>query len=338
MGGLGGERSEVNHRPLGRTGLRVSELCLGTMTFGAATPRDDARAIFSGYVERGGNFIDTAVNYAGGASEEIVGELVAPERDRFVVATKYTAPIRTGDPNAGGNHAKSLRQALDLSLRRLRTDYVDLYWVHAWDQVTPLEELVRVLDDAVQAGKVLYVGISNTPAWAVSRAIALAEARGYPRFVAIQVEYNLAERTVERELLPMSKALDLGVLAWGPLAGGLLSGKYLPGHLPGDRTNRLHQGDHRLSERNLSIAAEVARVAEQLDANPAAVALAWLRAQPARPIPIVGARTALQLEQAFGCLELELPHNARERLDKASAIALGYPHDFLARIRAAYAN
>lgn len=242
----------MNYRRLGSTGLRVSELCLGAMTFGAATAPDEAHAIFEVYVERGGNFIDTAVNYAGGASEEIVGRLVAHDRDRFVLATKYTAPIRRGDPNSGGNHAKSLRQALETSLRRLKTDHVDLYWVHAWDQSTPLEELVRVLHDAVQAGKVLHVGISNTPAWAVARAATLAEATGRARFAAIQVEYNLAERTAERELVPMSRALGLSVVAWGPLAGGLLTGKYLPGRHQQPGPRRLAPDDRSASRRTHS--------------------------------------------------------------------------------------
>jgi aryl-alcohol dehydrogenase-like predicted oxidoreductase len=316
--------------------MRVSELCLGTMTFGAATTAHEARRIFTRYVERGGNFLDTAVNYAGGASEEMLGELVAQERDRFVISTKYAAPIRAGDPNAGGNHAKSLRQALETSLRRLRTEYIDLYWVHAWDHVTPLEELTRVLDEAVRAGKVLHVGISNTPAWAVARANTLAEAAGRSPFAAIQVEYNVAERTVERELLPMSRALGLGVLAWGPLAGGLLTGKYIPRGDADSGPRRLAPGDRRLSERNHSIAREVAQIANELDTTPAVVALAWLRAQPDRPIAILGARSPGQLEELLGCLELQLPQAALDRLDDAGAVSLGYPHDFLARIRAAY--
>jgi aryl-alcohol dehydrogenase-like predicted oxidoreductase len=327
----------MRYRRLGLTGLSVSELCLGAMTFGAATSREEARAIFRRYVEQGGNFVDTAVNYAGGASEEIVGELVARQRERFVIATKYAAPIRRDDPNSGGNHAKSLRQALDASLRRLRSDYVDLYWVHAWDQATPLEELVRVLDDAVRAGKILHLGISNTPAWAVARAATLAEARGRARCAAIQVEYNLTERSAERELVPMSRDLGMSVLAWGPLAGGLLSGKYLPGTDRAGAPRRLAPGDHRLTERNRAIASEVARLAAEAGATPAAVALAWLRLQPARAIPIVGARTATQLDDLLGCLALDLPDDALACLERASAIPLGYPHEFLARVRAAYA-
>jgi aryl-alcohol dehydrogenase-like predicted oxidoreductase len=321
---------------LGQTGLRVAELCLGTMTFGAATPPGEARSIFERYVQFGGNFLDTAVNYAQGASEEIVGKLVANERDRFVIATKYTAPLRGDDPNSGGNHAKSLRQALECSLRRLKTDYIDLYWVHAWDQTTPLDELVSLLNDAIRAGKVLHIGISNTPAWAVARANALAEATGRARFAAIQIEYNLTERTAERELLPMGQHLGLSTLAWGPLAGGLLSGKYRPTARDCAEPGRLPLDDHRLTERNLTIADEVVSVADELDTTPPAVALAWLCAQPARPIPIIGARTAAQLNQTLRCLEVQLPQRALERLGDVSAVALGYPHEFLARVRGNY--
>jgi aryl-alcohol dehydrogenase-like predicted oxidoreductase len=342
--------------------MRVSELCLGAMTFGGATPLEEARAILDRFADAGGNFVDTAVNYAGGASEEMLGRLIAGKRERFVVATKYGAPLRAGDPGSGGNHARGLRQALELSLRRLGTDYVDLLWVHAWDQITPLEELVRVLEGAVRSGKVLQVGISNTPAWAVARADALAEASGSARPVAIQVEYNLAARDVERELVPMSRELGMAVIAWGPLAGGLLTGKYLgepgrggappepdsgappprpgtgaPGRLAAAEPRRLAPGDRRLSQRNLDLAAEAARIAAEHGADPAAVALAWLLARPARPLPILGVRTAAQLDQLLACLDLRLPDEAIARLDGVSAPELGYPHDFLARVRAAYA-
>jgi aryl-alcohol dehydrogenase-like predicted oxidoreductase len=322
-------------RQLGRTGLRISELCLGTMTFGAATSRNEARGILDRYAEQGGNFLDTAVNYAGGESERIVGELTTSTREQMVIASKYAAPLRPNDANSGGNHAKSLRQALATSLRRLRTDYIDLYWVHAWDGITPLEELVRVLDDAVRAGTVLHVGISNTPAWAVARATTLAEAAGRTRFEAIQVEYNLAERAAERELLPMAGALGLTTLAWGPLARGLLTGKYLSGREPA-RSPRLAAGDRRLTERSLSIAAEVASIAEGLGVAPAAVALAWLRARPAHPIPILGARTPNQISELLETTELQLSDDATARLDQKSATPPGYPHDFLARIRDAH--
>src|SRR5207248_25742 len=255
----------MDYKQLGSSGLRVSEMCLGAMTFGradwGATP-EESRRVFEAYVEAGGNFVDTANNYADGRSEEIVGGLLNDDRDRFVLATKYTAPIRSRDVNAFGNHRKSLVQSLDQSLRRLRTDYVDLLWVHLWDSVTPVEEMMRALDDQVRAGKVLYVGISDVPAWAVAEANTLARERGWTPFSAIQVEYSLAERTVERELIPMAKALRLGVLAWGPLAGGLLTGKYagVEGVREGE-DGRLEQGDRRLTEQSLRIAGEVAEIA-----------------------------------------------------------------------------
>jgi aryl-alcohol dehydrogenase-like predicted oxidoreductase len=321
---------------LGQTGLRVAELCLGTMVFGAAAARPEARRIFERYAEQGGNFLDTAVNYAGGASEELIGELLDGQRDRFVIATKYTAPLRREDPNSGGNHAKSIRQAIELSLRRLKTDYIDLYWVHLWDQVTPLDELVGLLDDAIRAGKVLHVGISNTPAWAVAHAHTIAKATSRAGFAAIQVEYNLTERTTERELLPMAQQLGLSTLAWGPLAGGLLSGKYGPGTARSTR-HRLAPGDRRLTENNRAIAAEVVSIARELGTKPAAVALAWLRSRPSTPLPIIGARSTAQLDQAMLCLDLTLPRAALDRLDEISAISLGYPHDFVARMRATYA-
>lgn len=332
-----GERplAAVNYRRLGRSGLRVSELGLGTVTFGATTPIAEARTMFSRFADAGGTLIDTAVNYAGGASEEIVGDLIAADRDRFVVATKYTAPLRRDDPNSGGNHAKSLRLALETSLRRLGTDYIDLYWVHAWDQTLPFEELTRILDDAVRAGKVLHIGISNTPAWAIARANTIAEATGRTAFTAIQVEYNLTERTAERELLPMSQQLDLAVLAWGPLAGGALTGKYLAERAPAE-VARLAPGDQRLGRRQQDIAAELAAVADELGATPAMVAYAWLRAQPSRPIPIAGARIAAHLDDPLASSSLELSPEMRTRLDAASAITLGYPHDFLGRIAPRY--
>jgi len=320
---------------LGRSGLRVSEVCLGTMTFGdgsgITTTKEESARILDTYLEAGGNFLDTANAYANGLSEQHLGELIDGRREELVVATKYTAPIRPGDPNAMGNHRKSLVQSLDQSLRRLQTDYVDLLWVHVWDFVTPVEEIMRALDDQVRAGKVLYVGVSDVPAWAVAQANTLAELRGWTPFIGLQIEYSLVERTVERELTPMAQALDLGVLAWGPLAGGLLTGKYADGG-----RGRLEEGDRRLTDRNRAIAAAVAEVAEAAGAPPAQVALAWLRRRPGTVIPIVGARRADQLEESLGYLELELSDDQLSRLDAASAIELGFPHDFLALMAARY--
>ena len=331
----------MNYRLLGPSGLRVSELCLGTMTFGDdaeegwGASREQARRIFDTFVEAGGNFFDTAVNYCAGTSERYLGELIAAERDRYVIATKYTAFLRAGDPNSGGNHRKSLIQALDTSLQRLKTDYIDLYWVHVWDPLTPVEELMRALDDQVRAGKLLYLGISDAPAWVVARANTLATARGWTPFSAIQVPYSLIERTVERELAPMAHALELALLAWAPLARGLLSGKYTAdGPRAGER-GRLSKGDGQLNERNLAIAAAVKEIADELNVGPAAVAIAWLLARPG-PVttPIVGARTAAQLRESARGVDLELPDSALQRLSDLSAIELGFPHDFLASVHA----
>jgi aryl-alcohol dehydrogenase-like predicted oxidoreductase len=329
----------MRYRLLGRSGLRVSEVCLGAMTFGEASPRNadraEARRIFDAFVEAGGNFVDTANNYSGGLSEEIVGELVAHDRDRYVVATKYTAPMRAGDSNSGGNHRKSLVQSLEASLRRLGTDHVDLYWVHVWEGTTPIEETMRALDDAVSAGKVLYVGISDAPAWVVARANTLADWRGWSPFVGLQIEYSLVERTVERELVPMAGELDLGVAAWGPLGRGLLTGKYTADGPPEDEGGRMASGDPRLSERNLAIAAAVRGVADELGATPAQVAVAWLMARRrAVVVPIVGARTEAQLRDTLGGTDLEVPAEPMARLDEASQVSLGFPHDFLAGVTA----
>jgi aryl-alcohol dehydrogenase-like predicted oxidoreductase len=326
----------MRYRLLGPSGLRVSEVCLGAMTFGDersegwGASRDEARRIFDEFSEAGGNFVDTAVNYCGGASERYVGELIAGERDRYVVATKYSAFLRGGDPNSGGNHRKSLIQALETSLRHLGTDYVDLYWVHVWDPLTPVEELMRALDDQVRAGKVLYVGISDTPAWVVARANTLADLRGWSAFAGIQVEYSLVAREVERELVPMAHALDLAVLGWAPLGRGILTGKYTADGPPGGEHARLAAGDRRLTDRNLAIVDAVKEVAAGLGVKPAAVAISWLLARPGPAvIPIVGARTAEQLRESLRALGLELPEDALRRLSEVSGIPLGFPHDFL---------
>ncbi|HKE20177.1 MAG TPA: aldo/keto reductase, partial [Kofleriaceae bacterium] len=218
------------YRLLGRSGLRVSPLALGAMTFGTdwgwGADRGDARRIFDAYVDRGGNFIDTANQYTGGTSERLVGEFAEDRRDRLVLATKYTLSTRPGDPNSGGNHRKSMVRSVEGSLGRLRTDYIDLLYLHAWDGTTPVDEILRAMDDLVRAGKVLYVGISDAPAWQVSRMQAIADLRGWSPLVALQIPYSLIERTVERELIPMAGELGLGVIPWSPLASGVLSGKY----------------------------------------------------------------------------------------------------------------
>ncbi len=326
----------MRHRLLGRSGLRVSELSLGTMTFGTerrdGADRDESRRIFDAYVERGGNFVDTANRYTNGTSEKWVGEFVAAERERFVVATKYTLATRPGDPNAAGNSRKNLTQSLDASLRRLGMDDVDLFWVHAWDSLTPVDEVMRALDDAVRAGKVLYVGASDTPAWVVSQANTLADLHGWSPFVGVQIEYSLIQRTVERELVPMARALGLAVLAWSPLAGGALTAKYLDpqGDAAGPERGRLAATSPRLDERNTAIARETRAVADAIGRTPSQVAINWVRQRPGVVIPILGARTLAQASETLAALDFELEPEHLARLDRASAPELGFPHEFLA--------
>ncbi len=311
---------------LGRSGLRVSQVALGTMTFGEAwgwgASKDECRRIFDTFVAEGGNFVDTACNYTDGQSEEIVGELVASDRDRFVVATKYTLTARREDPNAGGNHRKNLVRTLEASLQRLHTDYVDLLWLHMWDGMTPVEEVVRALDDLVSTGKVLYVGISDTPAWVVSRAVTLAEQRGWTPFVAVQGPYSLLDRDVERELLPMARSLGMTFTSWGMLEGGALTGKYLDENAE----PRRYDG---VGPRANGLAREVVAVAEEIGATPAQVAIAWVRAQPWHTVPIVGARSEAQLRENLGALEVELAHEHLDRLSASGDFHTGFPREFL---------
>jgi aryl-alcohol dehydrogenase-like predicted oxidoreductase len=324
----------MRYKLLGRSGLRVSEICLGTMTFGEegnGASHEESRKLFEAFVEHGGNFIDTANAYAGGISERLIAELVRPERDRFVLATKYTLAMRGNDPNASGNHRKNMVQSLEASLRRLKTDYVDLYWVHAWDFRTPVDEVLRALDDLVRAGKVLYIGISDTPAWVVAQANTIAELRGWSRFIGLQLEYSLIQRTVERDLVPMARAFDIAVVAWGSIGGGVLSGRYcpIPEDLPPPEPRKSDSNQWRLSEKNLRIAAEVCEIALELECTPSQVAINWVRQQPGTIIPIIGARTATQAVENLGCLELELSPQHMNRLTRASHIELGFPYDFL---------
>ncbi|MDJ0801853.1 MAG: aldo/keto reductase [Desulfobacterales bacterium] len=323
----------MRYRLLGHSGLRVSELCLGAMTFGddrgwGASPAE-SRRIFDAFAEAGGNFIDTADIYTAGTSEKLVGEFVAGDRERFVLATKYSNSAPVGDPNAAGNHRKNMVQSLEASLKRMQLDYIDLYWLHAWDFMTPVEEVMRAFDDLVRAGKILYAGISDTPAWIVSRADALADFRGWSRFVAIQVEYSLVERTVERELLPMAKALDLGVTAWSPLGSGLLTGKYTRDADQKTQRRLDQEAFKEIDDEVYSVAREVDRVAEELGKSSSQVALNWLR-QRGGVLPIIGARTLDQFRENCGCLDFSLEGDQIERLNKVSQIELGFPHDFLA--------
>jgi len=315
----------MRYRLLGRSGLRVSELALGTMTFGTdwgwGADEAECRRIVERFAEAGGNFLDTANNYTDGSSERIVGAATRADRERWVLATKYTLTVDRTDPNAGGNHRKSLVRSLEQSLRRLQTDYVDLLWLHMRDATTPIEEFVRALDDQVRLGKVLYVGISDSPSWVVSRANAIAELRGWSPFVAVQVPYSVADRDPEREVLPMAAELGLTVTPWGVLGAGVLTGR---------PAESLRWPEESPSERTIAVVAAVREVADEAGCTPAQAAIAWLLDRPCPElVPIVGVRSAEQLEENLDALDVDLSDEQRARLDAAGAPSLGFPRSFL---------
>jgi aryl-alcohol dehydrogenase-like predicted oxidoreductase len=302
----------MRYRLFGRTGLRVSELALGTM---AIDDIDEYRRIVHVFADAGGNFIDTASAY--GASEEMLGT-VLDDRDRFVIGTKYTLTRDASDPNASGNHRKNLIKSLEQSLRRLRTDYIDVYWAHVWDRHTPIEETMHALDDVVRAGKVLYLGISDAPAWVVAQANTLAQCQARTPFSGLQVPYNLLQRDIERELLPMAEAFGMTVTTWAPLARGILSGT------TGRRTD-----PGRYTEREHAAAAAVGTVAAELGVPPAHVALAWTRHRSPAVLPIIGVSSAAQLTQNLDAAALALPADAADTLEAAVPFELGFPRDFI---------
>jgi aryl-alcohol dehydrogenase-like predicted oxidoreductase len=330
-----------SYRLLGRSGLRVSPLALGTMTFGWGADRDEAQAIFDAFVGRGGNFVDTANGYANGTAEQMVGDFAHSRREQLVIATKYSMPMRPGDPNSGGNSRKSMVRSVEASLSRLQTDYVDLLYLHLWDGHTPVEEVLRAMDDLVRAGKVLYLGISDIPAWEVARMQAIAELRGWSPLIALQIPYNLVERTVERDLIPMAGTMGLGVVPWSPLAGGVLAGKYGRSDLEpggaGGANGQPSRKDHVvgngfLTARGLDIAEVVKDIAAEVGTTPSRLALAWTLVNPAVVATLVGARTLPQLDDNLGAIEVELDAAQRARLEEASAVDLGFPHETLRRL------
>ncbi len=323
----------MKYRLLGNSGLRVSELCLGTMTFGEdwgwGTAKGEAKKIYDAFREAGGNFVDTANMYTNGTSESFLGEFMQGHRDQVVLATKYTNSAPGNDPNAGGNHRKNMFAAVDASLKRLKTDYIDLYWLHIWDKITPTEEVMRGFDDLQRMGKILYAGVSDAPAWWIARANTIAEMRGQTKFVGLQIEYSLIERTVERELLPMAAALNLGVTAWSPLAGGVLSGKYHGGDASDGRLSREGMDQFKPeSQRSERIVTALKTVARQLEKSPAQIALAWLNQRSQPIISIIGAKKINQLHDNLGAIEIKLSPDQIHALDDASRIALGFPHEF----------
>jgi aryl-alcohol dehydrogenase-like predicted oxidoreductase len=326
---------------LGRSGLRVSPLCLGTMTFGTewgwGAEENVSRSLFDRYIEQGGNFIDTADGYTGGKSEELVGKFIADRglRDRVVLATKFTFNAEQGNPNAGGNGRKNIYRALHGSLRRLQTDFIDLYWLHAWDTVTPVEEVVSTLDDLVRQGKIRHYGFSDTPAWYVARAYTLAEKEAKERLIALQLEYSLVERNIEREHIPAAQEFGLGICPWSPLASGFLTGKYKRQGNDGNGDGRLEKTKDsgnptlaRFNERNWEILDVLLAVSKQLGRPPAQIALNWVATQPGVTSTILGASKLPQLEDNLGAIEFSIPAELREQLDKVSAPASIHPYMF----------
>jgi aryl-alcohol dehydrogenase-like predicted oxidoreductase len=329
----------LNHYvTLGRSGLRVSPFCLGAMTFGEAlgfgSSVEDSQKILDRFLELGGNFIDTANVYTRGHSEKILGDHLGrhpAKRDRVVIATKFYGNLYASDPNGGGAGRKSIIAACEQSLRRLQTDYIDLYWMHCWDKHTPIDETMAALDDLVRAGKVRYLGFSDTPAWKVTEAQMIARFRNLTPLVALQIEYSLLERTVEGELMPMAQEMGLGVTPWSPLKSGALSGKYTrenAGKIKGDRGAWVMSA---VNEKTYTIVDELQKIARELDSTPARIALAWVQGRPGVTSTILGARTLAQLEDNLAAIEITLTKEHVAALDALSKPTLDFPADFLAR-------
>jgi aryl-alcohol dehydrogenase-like predicted oxidoreductase len=318
----------MNYKLLGRSGLKVSELCLGTMGFGTeagwGADKEISFDIMDAYAEAGGNFLDTANVYKLGTSEKIIGDyLTNHDRDQFVVATKYTLKDNTTNPNASGNNRKNMMRSVEESLKRLQTDFIDVLYLHIWDHITPIDEVLRGLDDLIRQGKVNYAAISDTPAWVVAKGNTLAELMGWSQFIALQIEYSLIQRTPERELIPMAKHFGMTVTPWAPLGGGVLTGKYLRG-----QTGRVKLESNRRDENSERITREVMAIADELNVLPSHVALAWTTQQGFSCIPVVGATKVDQLKENLKASDLILSSDHLARLDHISKISLGFPGDF----------
>ncbi|BAU56067.1 aldo/keto reductase [Mucilaginibacter gotjawali] len=318
----------MKYKLLGRSGLKVSELCLGTMGFGTeagwGADKQTSFAIMDAFAEAGGNFIDTANIYKLGTSEKIIGEyLHNHDRDHFVVATKYSLKDNITNPNASGNNRKNMMRSVEDSLKRLKTDFIDLFYLHIWDALTPIDEVLRGMDDLIRQGKINYAAISDTPAWVVAKGNTLAELMGWSQLVALQVEYSLLARTPERELIPMAKHFGMTVTPWAPLGGGALTGKYLRGE-----QGRIKPESNRRSERAESITKVVVAIADELGVSPGNVALKWTMQQGFSSIPIVGATKLNQLQDNLKTIDVILSDEHLKKLNDASAIELGFPGDF----------
>ncbi|MBP2833772.1 aldo/keto reductase [Aquimarina sp. U1-2] len=324
----------MKYKLLGNTGLRVSEVALGTMTFGTeagwGADKETSKKMFDLFTEAGGNLIDTANEiYTGGTSEKFTGEFIKSNRDFVVLGTKYTDAMPGKDPNMAGNSRKNMMQSLERSLKRLDTDYIDIFWVHAWDFFSPVEEVMRALDDMVKQGKVLYLGISDAPAWVISKANMYARQNGLTPFEASQIEYSLIQRTGERDLLPMAKTEGMTTLGWSPLSSGILTGKYSKKNEDSDKGNRrLDKSEFAaLSERNLSIGDKVVEIAEKNNVHPATVAISYVKCQ--NIIPILGGTKPSQIESNLKSIDFTLSSDDLKTLNDISTIELGFPYDFL---------
>ncbi len=317
----------MNYKQLGKSGLKVSELCLGTMGFGKewkwGADKETSFKIMEAFANAGGNFIDTANRYTEGSSERFIGEYIKPDRDHFVIATKYSLHDNLTNVNASGNNRKNMMRSVEESLKRLQTDFIDVLYLHIWDHLTPIDEVMRGLDDLVRMGKVNYVAISDTPAWIVSKGQTMAELMGWSKLVALQVEYSLLQRTPERELIPMAIHYGMTVTPWAPLAGGALTGKYLLGD-----KGRLPDSSKRLNDNSTRIAKEVVEVAEEIGCNASHVALKWTMQRGFSSIPIAGATKLEQILDNLKCVDVTLSPAHISRLNLASAIEMGFPHDF----------
>lgn len=327
----------MHYKLLGTTGLRVSELCLGAMTFGTewewGATKEDSRAVFDRYIEAGGNFLDTAVNYTKGSSELFLGEFIQGMREKLVIATKYSLSTRPGDLNSGGNHKKNLVQSLEQSLRSLNTEYIDLFYVHVWDGTSSLDEVMRALDDQVRLGKILHIGISDTPAWIISAANVLAEQKSWTPFSAVQLKYSMLERSAEADLFPMAEYFGMSVTTWGILGGGILSGKYNKASKTQSegrfRHSKVKSGEGVLKDKNIAIAKMVGNIAKEVGCTPSQAAIAWQMYQNEAIIPIIGARSVEQLEDNLGALEVELGELHLSQIEDNTAIEQRFPNNFI---------
>lgn len=323
----------MNYKLFGKSGLRISELCLGTMNFGdqqfLGIDKAASRTIFDAFVDAGGNYIDTANNYTDGVSEQYVGEFIRHDRDRFVVSTKYSGVTADNDANAFGNARKNMVRAVERSLKALNTDYIDIYWVHNWDFMTPAQEITRGLNDLVSSGKILYFGLSNAPSWLLAQCNTLAELNGQQGFCGMQLEYSLAQRSIEAEFFPLLEAFDLNLSAWSPLAGGILSGKYQQGS--SDQSSRFNTLQMDVSQTHAKLLAKATDIAAEVGCSLPQLALAWIRHRNPRITPVIGASKPSQLEDNIGSLQIKFSTEQFNALLAASQPTLQEPYGILNR-------